>query len=85
MTTYKCFGCDKNRKRNQIAKSGTRKNGSRWHLCRTCSRAYAQEREMDAQAFAAAEGDAVRVGEAGSVAMGWNGVPSDRSLRGRKR
>jgi hypothetical protein len=87
---YLCFSCKQQKAANQIARHGTHRKkdaqGKRafWHLCRECHGTYKQEREMDKQAYRAAQGD-MRVGEKGSEQMGWNGVPSDRSLRRRSR
>ncbi len=56
---------------------------SYWFLCRECHAAFLNEREMDKQAYRAAQGD-MRVGESDSEQMGWNGVPSERALKARR-
>lgn len=82
-----CFACKGQFSQRQIARRGTRRFGGRlsyWFLCRECHTAFLNEREMDKQAYRAAQGD-MRVGERDSESMGWNGVPSERSLKARKR
>ena len=61
-------------------KQGKRKNGSRWYLCAKCCAENAVAREAHKtldNGWLEASGQ--------SVKMGWNGVPSERSLRRRSR
>ena len=79
---FYCFACKRSHSVAQLAKRGKRKNGSNWALCQECSNAYRAERELDTQALRAAEDD-IRTGGHGFTEMGWNGVPSETSLRRR--
>jgi len=76
----RCFSCGTSA---GIVRSGYRKDGTPWHVCADCRSAWLAERELDRQALEAA--NSVRVGERGVAVMGWNGTPSDRSLRRRSR
>ena len=40
----RCFACGQSA---ESARSGTRKNGSRWHLCQQCVDAFKGERDLE--------------------------------------
>ena len=64
--------------------------GKRWRIrgqwvrCPSCVSLYAQVKKEQRDSAQLQSGDAVRVGQ-GAVSLGWNGVPSERSLRKRSR
>jgi hypothetical protein len=68
-----CFKC-RTPIEGRSAKTGLRRNGSRWHLCEECSLAFRAERLLDQEAARRADLD---------TEMGWNGTPSEASLRRR--
>jgi transcription elongation factor Elf1 len=80
---FYCFACKHSHPISDLARKGRRASGATWALCKECSDAYKREREMDREAYHAAEGD-ILTGENEYTKMGWNGVPSDRSLRKRR-
>lgn len=82
--TYYCFSCKQVYPRARIAKSGVRSNGSKWFVCRECHSSWRTAKQMDQEAYEKGQSDRVMTDE-GFVSMGWNGVPSERSLRRRKR
>lgn len=80
---FRCFACGGDFPRRNIARSGTRKDKTYWHLCRTCHAEYRAAKRAEANAYQASQSDRVLT-ESGYIETGWNGVPSDKSL-GRRR
>lgn len=72
----RCFKCGEQKTRQQIWKGGKRKNGSRWFLCKECRRVELEMRKLDNAAARAADDD-------WTSEQGWNGIPSDASIRRR--
>lgn len=71
----RCGGCGHTGKVNKYWRIR-----GKWKRCPQCVKAWAEERKLDREAYQAAEGDWVE-----GVEMGWNGVPSERALRQRRR
>jgi hypothetical protein len=82
---FYCFACKHSHPISELAKKGKRASGSTWALCKLCSDTYREERMLDQRAYQAAQNDWVRTDREGATEMGWNGVPSDRTLRRRPR
>lgn len=81
---FRCFACREDVPRSQVKKSGPSKNGGRWYLCKECSASYKAAKALDQAAYDAATSDRVLT-DSGKIQMGWNGVPSERSLKRRSR
>lgn len=84
VSLFTCFACKEQYVRGSIAKSGKRKDGSVWYVCKECSAIYKAARQLDQAAYEAANTDRVLT-DSGKIDMGWNGVPSEKSLKRRSR
>lgn len=74
-STFHCFVCKQDKQWNAIAKSGRNKRGW-WFLCKECSASYKQAKNLESGRV---------LTDSGYEEMGWNGVPSERSLRARRK
>jgi len=70
--TFRCFACKRILPASERVRSGRTQHGRAWHLCADCHASWHGERGF------------IRSGEDGWVKMGWNGTPSERSLKRRR-
>jgi hypothetical protein len=52
-----CFACKQQVSRSLIKRSGRSASGHVWHVCKDCSAVYVAGRELDDQAYHAAQSD----------------------------
>src|SRR5262247_1603076 len=89
---YRCFVCELSYVAKHMRRKGNRRDGSRWYLCNTCSGDWSAIKRAQRDEIIRPQVDdwhreqeVARRNRVSGVAMGWNGVPSERALRRRSR